>query len=90
MSVHSEYGRTLENVLAAVEMLEPERGEPHRAALERARLGAQPDLESAARAALEALEGLAGIAVAGERLTEVADHLDAHCRVILGLSRVSD
>lgn len=85
MSVHGEFGRALENLLAAVEMLPPAQASPHRAALERARLSDQPDLSSAARTALEALHGLAELDVERDRLTALAGHLDAHCRAILGL-----
>ena len=48
MSVHGEYSRALENLRAVVEMLDPARAEAHRAALDQARLSAQPDLSSAA------------------------------------------
>lgn len=85
MSVHGEYARALENVIAVVEMLEPAAAAPHREALLRARLDHQPDLSSAARTARAALRDLSAIDVDGERLPTVAAHLDAHCRAILGL-----
>ena len=84
MSVHGEFGRSLENLLAAVEMLPPAQAAPHRAALERARMSDQPDLSSAARAALEALPALRGVETPGHRLDELCEHLEAHCRAILG------
>ncbi len=87
MSVHAEFGRALETLLAAVDMLPAAQAAPHRAALERARLSSQPDLSSAARAALEALDGLAGVDVAGDRLEALSEHLAAHCRAVLGLPR---
>ena len=87
MSVHGEFGRALENLLAAVEMLPPDQASAHLEALSQARVSAQPDLSSAARVALQALEDLDGVQVSGDRLSELADHLDAHCRAILGLSR---
>ena len=87
MSVHGEFGRALENLLATVEMLPPDEASPHLEALSRARLSAQPDLSSAARVALQALGDLSGAHVYGDRLSELADHLDAHCRAILGLPR---
>lgn len=87
MSVHAEFGRALENLLAGVEMLPPAQAAPHREALERARLTEQPDLSSAARAARDALRGLSDIDVPGDRLTDLADHLEAHCRAILGVPR---
>ena len=86
MSVHGEFGRALENLLAAVDMLPPAEAAPHRAALERARLSAQPDLSSAARSARDALRGLSAVDVPGDRLAALAEHLDAHCRAILGVS----
>ena len=86
MSVHGEFSRALENLLAAVDMLAPDQAAPHRRALTAARLSAQPDLSSAARAALEAVARLEGVEVRGERLPDLAAHLEAHCRVILGES----
>ena len=87
MSVHGEFGRALENLLAAVEMLPPDQASAHLEALSQARVSAQPDLSSAARVALQALADLDDVQVSGDRLSELADHLDAHCRAILGLPR---
>ncbi|MCR9095373.1 MAG: hypothetical protein NXI30_14225 [bacterium] len=87
MSVHAEFGRALENLRAAVEMLPPDQASAHLEALAQARASAQPDLSSAARVALQALEDLDGVHGSGDRLSELAAHLDAHCRAILGLPR---
>lgn len=85
MSVHGEFGRTLEQVIDALGATSHARGRDWRAALEAARLDRQPDLSSAARAALAVSEALADDAEAEPRIAQVADHLDRHCRVILGL-----
>lgn len=84
MSVHGEFGRALQGVIAAVEMLPPEESRPHRGTLEKARLANQPNLEAAAETALKALERLSASGLRGDHLTQVVRHLDAHCRVILG------
>ncbi len=83
MSVHGEFGRALESV---IDVLRASPATPEanawRAALEGARLDAQPDLSSAARAALAIVDGMDG---APERVAALAEHLARHCRVILGL-----
>lgn len=84
MSVHGEYGRALEEVIAAVEWMAPSARAPLQEALVAARLGNQPDLSAAARAALNALEALP---VTSDVLSERAEHLGAHCRAILGEPR---
>lgn len=84
LSVHGEYSRALENVVVCVRALDrPERSD-WLDALEGARLSAHPDLSSAARAALSTVSVLHQTP-AGERLTDVVSHLEAHCRAILGL-----
>ena len=90
MSVHGEFGRALQSVIGAVEMLEPATASPHREALEEARLAHQPNRESAARAALTALSALSELEIAGAHLPTAAAHLDAHCRAILGLPAEAD
>jgi len=90
MSVHGEFGRALQGVIGAVEMLEPATAAPHRQALEEARLAHQPNLESAARVALTALSALSELENSAEHLPTAAAHLDAHCRAILGLPAEGD
>ena len=84
MSVHGEFGRALENLRAAVEMLPADVAAPHHSTLEAARLSTQPDLSHAAEAALVAVAALRAVETPGDRLSELADHLEAHCRAILG------
>ena len=85
MSVHGEFGRALEQVIHALGATTHARGEDWRARLEGARLDRQPDLSSAAREALAVSDEVAGSPDAERRVVDVADHLDRHCRVILGL-----
>ena len=85
MSVHGEYGRTLEGVIDALRASHHPRVVEWRERLESARLSASSDLSSAARTALGALEAIAAAGDVPERVTLLAEHLDRHCRVILGL-----
>ena len=85
MSVHGEYGRALEGVIDAVGASRHPDAPAWRGGLEGARLAARPDLSDAARASLAILEAIAASADVPERLSDRAEHLDRHCRVILGL-----
>lgn len=89
MSVHGEFSRTLERLIDCVGMLDG--GEPAAIleTLKNARISAQPDLSSAARAALSAVAALEAFrrstsAPESALLAEVQDHLQAHCGAILG------
>jgi hypothetical protein len=83
MSVHGEFSRTLEGVIDVLRSShEPPEADAWRKALEEARLDTQPDLSSAARAALAIVDGLNA---PPERVAILAEHLARHCRVILGL-----
>lgn len=82
MSVHGEFSRSLEGVLEVLRSDAERYTGPWSARLEAARLDTQPDLSSAARAALSVIEDMTS---SPERLTSVTEHLAALCRVILGL-----
>lgn len=85
MSVHGEYSRALENVVVCVRAIDRPEREAWLASLEGVRLGAQPDLTTAARSALEVLGEVDPTARSNERLSAVCAHLASHCRVVLGL-----
>lgn len=99
LSVHGEYGRALEGLIAALRAWDdPSRGD-WIARFEAARVGASPDLSGAARAALAALEplsarvgpaeGAADASAPGPArptpLQEACLNLRSHCRIILGI-----
>lgn len=89
MSVHGEFSRTLERLIDCVGMLDGEESAAIRKALEDARISAQPDLSSAARAALSAVAVLETFrrstsAPESALLSELQGHLQAHCDAILG------
>ena len=86
MSVHSEYARALETMLDRLRSLSHPEVESWLEALTAARVGARPDLSSAARECLRILESIAHDpkARAAEGLREPRERLEAHCRSILG------
>ncbi len=85
MSVHGEFARALERVIDAFGSTTHARGADWLGRLEDARLDRQPDLSSAARAALDVSDEIATTPDTERRIADVVDHLDRHCRVILGL-----
>lgn len=84
MSVHGEYSRALEHVIACLRAVEGEAAARVRESFEGARIEGQPDLSQAARSARDALGKLSALDLDSPRLAESAEHLQAHCRVILG------
>lgn len=88
MSVHAEYGRSLETLIDRMRGLAPAETEAWIHALEVARVSECADLSEAARRALEALASIE----AEPRLRGAAgleaprESLKAHCRAILGES----
>jgi len=97
LSVHAEYGRALQVFTAHVRGLADPRARDWTRALEAARVDADRDLSSAARACLAALDSIerswvadaasgAGPPVASA-LRDAFEHLHAHCRIVLGLPR---
>jgi hypothetical protein len=94
VSVHGEYSRALESLLARVRCLTREERERWLSALEEARVERNPDLTRAATRCRETLEAMAptlGLSAAeaasrdAEALREPFEHLLAHCRIVLGL-----
>jgi hypothetical protein len=84
MSVHGEYSRALETLIACVRSLpDPESWLEQ---LENARVDRNPDLSAAARKSLESLQRLAEIEPP-PRLAEASTHLLSHCRMILGTAQ---
>jgi len=105
MSVHGEYGRALESLIARVRISTHPDRERWLDALEAARVGRNPDLSTAARAGRTLLREFAaglerssedpssGAAVPSAEagwLLEACDHLRAHCRAVLGPERPGD
>jgi hypothetical protein len=86
VSVHSEYSRALESFLDRLRGLTPAESAPWIAALEASRIGAHPNLSSAARACLDVLESIQrdARAMQASGLRDPQDILEAHCRIILG------
>jgi len=88
MSVHGEFGRAIERVIACLEMIDRPEAPAWRERLEAARISNQPDLSSAAQTALDAMDRMLcdpACPVESELLNEGTEHLRAHCRAILGL-----
>ena len=86
MSVHGEYSRALESLIACVRALEvPDRND-WLSRLEQARVERNHDLSAAAKQARETLRDLEGIDSQSPRLAEASTHLLAHCRVVLGVN----
>ena len=93
MSVHGEYSRALENLLARVRVLSRTERDSWLQALEAARIDRHPDLTSAAETCREILESIAdSLALSApqpdsadaEWLREAYEHLVAHCQAVLG------
>lgn len=88
MSVHGEFGRAVERVIACIEMIDRPEAIAWRERIEAARISNQPDLSKAAQTAFDALDSILrdpACPVESELLAEAAEHLRAHCRAILGL-----
>lgn len=86
MSVHGEYSRSLENLIAALQPLEDTQGRSWQKSLESARLDSQPDLSAAARAAEQAAAAIAPSPPA-PHVEALRDHLLALCASVLGRPR---
>lgn len=84
MSVHGEYSRALESLIACVRALQESDRDDWLGRLEQARVEGNPDLSAAAKRAREVLRDLDGIDSESPRLAEASTHLLAHCRLILG------
>ena len=87
MSVHGEYSRALETLIACARALAPDVRADWTTRLEKARIERQPDLSAAARTALDVLRGLDTIAQESPPIAAAQAHLRAHCGVILGNSQ---
>jgi len=96
MSVHSEYGRTLESLLICVQRLETRAANAWAAGLINARSSQNPDLSTAAKACLCVLESidaersLSSCAQIGPDLDPLREPfalLHAHCLAVLGRSK---
>jgi hypothetical protein len=94
VSVHGEYHRSLESLIARVRRIDRPEREVWLARLEGARPDRHADLSAAARAGLAALEQLAAdlgwkwsddASSTEAGLREPYTHLLAHCRIVLGL-----
>ena len=83
MSVHSEYGRALETLIASLRALNGADRETWLSRFVEARVDRQPDLTAAARHSVAAVRDLAATDPA-PRLVEASNNLLAHCRMILG------
>ncbi len=86
MSVHGEYSRALESLIACVRALDLPGRESRLERLANARVERHPDLSTAARNSLEALRDLSEIETASPRIEEASTHLQSHCRMILGIA----
>ncbi|MBJ22832.1 MAG: hypothetical protein CL933_25760 [Deltaproteobacteria bacterium] len=86
MSVHGEYSRALETLIACVRTLDRPDRESRIEQLANARVDRNPDLSTAARNSLEALRDLAETEATPTRIAEASTHLLSHCRIILGTS----
>ncbi len=91
MSVHGEYNRALESLLASIRQLgDPLAGE-WRERLDRARPGPELDLSSAAHRCLQVLrdiESTRSLPIGADDtgpLRASFEHLRMHCRVVLGI-----
>ncbi|HEB89877.1 MAG TPA: hypothetical protein ENI85_09935 [Deltaproteobacteria bacterium] len=95
MSVHGEYNRALETLLATLRQLEAPPVGGWIEALERARPGPDLDLSGAARLCLRVLheiESTRSLSTPSEEpglapgpLRPAFEHLHAHCRAVLGI-----
>jgi len=88
MSVHGEFGRAVERVIACLEMIDRPEARAWRETVEAARISNQPDLSTAARTALDAVDTVLrdpACPIDSDLLQEATEHLRAHCRAILGL-----
>lgn len=83
MSVHGEFSRALESVIDALRSCSTPESNIWLDQLELSRLELQPDLSSAARAALAGVERMNS---PPERIEALGAHLASLCCVILGIS----
>ena len=95
MSVHGEYNRALESLLADLRKIDDLLAKDWIEALEAARTGRNADLTAAAKHCLAVLDAIdarralsarPGIGPDTDPLREPFLHLRAHCHAILGLS----
>jgi hypothetical protein len=94
MSVHGEYSRALEALLAPLRQIELDVEREWVVALENARIGAQRDLSAAANTCLIALEAIdaerhlssssSEIGPENDALRAPFQHLKSHCEALLG------
>ena len=93
MSVHGEYSRALEALLASIRQIKTDGAAQWVTSLEAARISQHEDLSTAARECLSALDPIekhrglsaaAGVGPDSDPLREPYQHLVAHCRSILG------
>jgi hypothetical protein len=88
VSVHGEYNRALEALRDRLKALVHPRSEAWQAEAEQARVSGDTDLSTSARAARRLIESINEDPIARrvEGLTAPMEHLEAHCRAILGPS----
>jgi len=85
MSVHGEYSRALETLIACIRALNrPDRDE-WIGRLERARVERNPDLTVASKIAIEMREPLEELTAGAPPALDACTHLLSHCRLILGI-----
>jgi len=84
LSVHSEYSRALESLIACVRALDRPDRESWLERLTNARVDHNPDLSTAARTCLEAVHDLTETDVVSPRVADASANLRAHCQMILG------
>jgi hypothetical protein len=84
MSVHGEYSRALEALITFTRALAPDVRADWPERLESARIGQHPDLSTAARTALDTVEGLREICANSPPIAAAEAHLRSHCGAILG------
>jgi hypothetical protein len=85
MSVHGEYSRALETLIACVRALNrPDRDEWIER-LERARVERNPDLTAASKLAIEMRGPLEDLTEGAPPAVDACERLLSHCRLILGI-----
>jgi hypothetical protein len=93
MSVHSEYSRALEALLSCLEAIDGAEAVIWSDDLRNARSGRNPDLSTAAKAALHVLDAIdqargllasRGIGPDADAVRAPSEHLRAHCVSVLG------
>jgi len=84
VSVHGEYSRALETLIACVRALDRPDRESWLERLTSARVERNPDLSTAARSSLEAVRSLAETDASSPRVADASANLRSHCQMILG------